>query len=84
MDVELSASLSSTDLVNAVAVDDAGGLWLAGRYNDATLGIESVPDGPMAAELEAVAAEEYQGWLVRWQLWPPATTCESATETSTP
>ncbi|MBA2319921.1 MAG: hypothetical protein H0V89_02090 [Deltaproteobacteria bacterium] len=50
----------------AVAVDEAGGLWLGGTFREMSLTVEEPP----GAVLDAKPSEDDQGFLVRWQLWP--------------
>jgi hypothetical protein len=76
VDVEANGEELSTIAPLQAALDEAGGLWLAGRFRESTFTVEAWPGGPAAAVMEAPVAEDDQGFLVRWQLWPtdvPAT-----------
>lgn len=82
VDIEYTGdSATASRAPKAIALDEAGGLWIAGEFNADVFTFESYPGGPPAAILEATKGEETQGYLARWQLWPgPA----SGTTTGTP
>ncbi len=70
VDIETSGYHDVPFVVHAVALDEAGGLWLAGEYQEETFTYESYEGGPAVATLTAGNGEETQGFLARWQLWP--------------
>ena len=72
VDIELSAGTFASNSRFNAALDEAGGVWLAGQFREASVLIEAYPGGPEAAVLEATLPEDDQGFLVRWQLWPTA------------
>ncbi len=70
VDIETSEYHDVPLVVRAVALDEAGGLWLAGDYQDQIFTYESYEGGPALFSFEASNGEETQGFLARWQLWP--------------
>ena len=70
VDIEARGEPLANNSVLTVALDEVGGMWVAGGYRESTFTVEAYPGGPAAAEMEATLPEDDQGFLVRWQLWP--------------
>jgi hypothetical protein len=70
VDIESRGTPWSNTAIVVSAIDEAGGVWMAGEFREAVFTAETYQGGPAGAVLDATLGEDDQGFLARWQLWP--------------